>query len=128
MASSRIGLEILIEKAAKAFGVRKKAARDIVGKFIDCLEETLLDNLETDGFSVKLNKFGKLTIRHRAASLRKIPLTGEIKMTSRKRKVKFLTLGKLREQEKAPVVLVPPSLASEVPQSPEAPVQEDTTQ
>jgi nucleoid DNA-binding protein len=115
MASSRIGLEILIGKVAVAFKVRKKEAKLIVERVIVCLEQTLLDNLETDGFVIKLNKFGKLTIRHRAASLRKIPLTGEIKMTSRKRKVKFVTLGKLREQEKAPAASSSPSPAT--PQS-----------
>ena len=112
MASSRIGLEILIDNVAKTFKFSKKKARGVVGMWVSCLEKTLLDNLDTDGFSIKLFKFGKLTIRHRAASLRKIPLTGEIKMTSRKRKVKFVTLGKLRENEKVPAVT--PSIESEV--------------
>jgi nucleoid DNA-binding protein len=114
MASSRIGLEMLIDRVAKAFKVKKKEARELVGKVIVCLEDTLLDNIETDGFSIKLNKFGKLTIRHRGASLRKIPLTGEIKMTSRKRKVKFVTLGRLREQEKVPVTSASPVIESAI--------------
>ena len=100
MASSRIGLEKLTEKVAKVFGVSKKAAADLLGGVIQCIEDTLVDNLETDGFAIKLNKFGKLTVRHRPASLRKIPLTGETKLTSNKRKIKFVTLGQLRQLEK----------------------------
>ena len=114
MASSRIGLEILVDKIAKTWQVSKKKARGMLDMFLGCLEATLLENIESDGFAIKLNKFGKLTVRHRAASLRKIPLTGEIKMTSRKRKVKFVTLGKLREQEKVPAVPVSPELASDI--------------
>jgi len=100
--SSLIGREILVEKVRQALGLetRREAAR-VASAVISCVEDTLVENLETDGFSIKLYKFGKLSVRHRPASLRRIPLTGETKITSRKRRVKLVVLGKLRKLEKA---------------------------
>ncbi len=103
MASSYMGLKKLTEKVSLALGMSKRAAAATIATVVNCLEETLVENLETDGFAVKLNKFGKLTVRHRPASLRKIPLTGNIKLTSEKRKIKFVTLGLLRQKERVKV-------------------------
>ena len=109
MGSSRIGLEILIEKVRHSLGVRKNKAREIVLAVASCLEETLKENLGTDGFALKLHSFGKFTVRHRAASLRKIPLTGKVSMTSEKHKIKFVSLGELRKLEKVkPQPAAPP--------------------
>ena len=109
MASSRIGLELLVDKVGQVLDLKKKEAARLTGTVISCMEATLVENLGTDGFAMKLNKFGKLTVRHRPASLRKIPLTGETKLTSSKRKVKFVTLGKLRQLER----VKPPEQAPE---------------
>lgn len=100
MASSRLGFGLLVDRVSKTLGVSKKAASETIGKVLFCLEGTIADNIESDGFAIKLNKFGKLTIRHRPAGLRKIPLTGETKYTGRRRKVRFVTLGRLRKMEK----------------------------
>ncbi len=77
----------------------KKEAENIINVVISELEHTLLNNLATNGFTLKLNSFGKFSVRHKAGIYRKIPFTGETKMTNAKRKVKFVTLGDLRRQE-----------------------------
>jgi nucleoid DNA-binding protein len=100
--SSRIGREMLVAKVRDALGLgTTEAAAGVTNTVISCLEDVLVENLETDGFAIKLNKFGKLTVRHRPASLRPIPFTGATKLRSSKRKVKFVTLGRLRQLEKA---------------------------
>jgi nucleoid DNA-binding protein len=78
----------------------KKQAEQIVDVVIGSLEETLLNNLGTDGFTLKLNSFGKFSVRHRPGILRKIPFTGQTILTKDKRKVRFVSLGVLRQCEK----------------------------
>ena len=63
------------------------------------LEETLLNNLPLDGFTLKLGSFGKFSVRHTHGFLRKIPFTGETILTKDKRKVRFASLGELRQRE-----------------------------
>src|SRR5208283_3789048 len=77
----------------------KKEAEHIINVVVAELEHTLLNNLAVNGLQLKLNSFGKFSIRHKSGIRRKIPFTGEIKMTNAKRKVKFITLGDLRKQE-----------------------------
>lgn len=77
----------------------KKQAEKIVDVVIDSLEATLLNNLGTDGFTLKLNSFGKFSVRHKRGILRKIPFTGETILTKDKRKIRFLSLGALRQCE-----------------------------
>jgi nucleoid DNA-binding protein len=77
----------------------KKEAESIVNLVISALEATLLNNLDKNGFTLKLNSFGKFTIRHKSGIYRKIPFTGQTTWTKDKRKVKFITLGDLRDQE-----------------------------
>ena len=60
---------------------------------------TLLNNLGTDGFTLKLDSFGKFSVRHKAGILRKIPFTGETILTRDRRKVRFVSLGELRQRE-----------------------------
>jgi len=78
----------------------KKEAEFIVDAVIGSLEATLLNNLGTDGFYVKLGSFGKFSVRHRPGILRKIPFTGETILTKDRRKIRFISLGSLRQQEK----------------------------
>lgn len=100
MANSRIGREILIGRVKQVFNLStKKEAEEILNKVVTCIEDTLIDNLGTNNFSMKLNSFGKFSIRHKSGIYRKIPFTGETKMTNAKRKVKFVALGKLRRLE-----------------------------
>lgn len=71
------------------------AAEHIVNVVIGSLEATLLNNLGTDGFSLKLGGFGKFSVRHKPGILRKIPFTGETVLTKDRRKVGFSSLGRL---------------------------------
>ena len=77
----------------------KKEAEHIVKVVIESLEATLLNNLRTNGFSLKLGSFGKFSVRHKPGILRKIPFTGETILTKDKRKVRFVSLGMLRRLE-----------------------------
>src|SRR5258708_6213516 len=87
----------LVQEALKLS--TKKETEHVIDTVITALEQTLLNNLITDKFSLKLNSFGKFTVRHKPGIYRKIPFTGETKMTNAKRKVKFVTLGDLRKKE-----------------------------
>ena len=78
----------------------KKQAEQIVDVVIGSLEETLLNNLGTDGFTLKLNSFGKFSVRHRPGILRRIPFTGETILTKDRRKIGFVSLGALRQLER----------------------------
>jgi nucleoid DNA-binding protein len=71
----------------------KKEAEHVVNAVVSCLECTLLNHLATDGFILKLNSFGKFSVRHKPGTLRKIPFTGETILTKSKRKVRFVCLG-----------------------------------
>ncbi len=97
---SKAGRDELTIRVQKELGLStKKEAEHIINVVVSELEHTLLNNLATNGFQLKLNSFGKFSIRHKAGIRRKIPFTGEVKMTNAKRKVKFITLGDLRKQE-----------------------------
>jgi len=80
----------------------KKEAEYIVDSVIGSLEATLLNNLGVDGFTLKLGSFGKFSVRHKRGILRKIPFTGETILTKDRRKVRFVSLGSLRQHEKVP--------------------------
>jgi nucleoid DNA-binding protein len=100
---SKAGREELVGRVQTALNyATKKEAENTLDKVIEALEATLLANLSTDKFSLKLNSFGKFTVKHKDGIYRKIPFTGETKMTSAKRKVKFVTLGDLRKNEAVP--------------------------
>ena len=78
----------------------KKEAGHIVDAVIGSLEATLLNNLGTDGFTLKLGSFGKFSIRHKPGIRRKIPFTGETVLTKDRRTVRFVSLGSLRQHER----------------------------
>jgi len=67
---------------------------------VAALEATLLSNLETNGFTLKLGSFGKFSVRHKTGILRRIPFTGETILTKDRRKVRFISLGSLRQRER----------------------------
>jgi nucleoid DNA-binding protein len=101
MANSRIGRELLIGRVQQVLNLpTKKEAEELVSKVITCIEDTLIENLDKDKFSMKLNSFGKFSIHHKPGIKRLIPFTHEVKMTDAKRKVKFVALGRLRQLER----------------------------
>jgi nucleoid DNA-binding protein len=100
MRASIRGRDELAETVQTALSLRtKKEAEHVVNAVIMSLEVTLLDHLGTDGFTLKLNRFGKFSVRHRPGILRKIGFTGETIQTKALRKIKFVSLGPLRQRE-----------------------------
>jgi nucleoid DNA-binding protein len=101
MRTSLKAREELVTRVQQALLVpTKKEAEHVVNVVICSLETTLLNNLGTDGFTMKLGSFGKFSVRHKSGIRRKIPFTGETILTKDKRKVRFVSLGSLRQQEK----------------------------
>jgi len=78
----------------------KREAEHIIEAVIYSLESTLLNNLGTNGFTLKLGSFGKFSVRHKPGILRKIPFTGETILTQDRRKIGFVSLGALRQHER----------------------------
>lgn len=64
------------------------------------LEATLLNNLGTEGFTLKLGSFGKFSVRHKTGIRRKVGFSGETILTKALRKVEFVSLGSLRQRER----------------------------
>jgi len=78
----------------------KKEAEHVVKTVIGSLETTLLNNLLTDGFTLKLGSFGKFSVRRKPGILRKIPFTGKTIFTKDRRTIRFVSLGMLRRCER----------------------------
>ena len=95
------GREELAARVQQALALAtKKEADYIVNVVVGSLEATLLNNLGTDGFTLKLGSFGKFSVRHKPGILMKIPFTGETILTKDRRKVTFVSLGSLRQCER----------------------------
>jgi nucleoid DNA-binding protein len=77
----------------------KKEAQIVVDAVITALEATLLNNLGSNGFTLKLGGFGKFSVHHKPGILRKIGFSGETILTKDKRKIRFVSLGSLRQCE-----------------------------
>jgi len=78
----------------------KKEAQIVLDGMVAALEATLLNNLGSNGFTLKLGSFGKFSVRHKSGILRKIGFTGETIQTTPRRKIKFISLGALRQRER----------------------------
>jgi nucleoid DNA-binding protein len=101
MRTSLRGREELVARVQQALALpTKKEAERVVDTVIAALEATLLNNLGTNGFTLKLGGFGKFSVRHRPGIRRKIGYTGEIIQTKMKRKIGFISLGALRQRER----------------------------
>ena len=104
MRASLKGRDELALRVQQALEVpTKKQAHQIVDVVIASLEQTLLNNLSVDGFTLKLNSFGKFSVRHKPGILRKIPFTGQTILTKDRRKIRFVSLGPLRQCESVTV-------------------------
>jgi nucleoid DNA-binding protein len=82
----------------------KKQADNIITNVIRALQQTLLNNLASDRFELKLGGFGKFSVRHKQSIRRKIRIgrmAGQVVTICAKRKVKFVALGDLRQRERA---------------------------
>jgi nucleoid DNA-binding protein len=78
----------------------KKEAEMVLDAVVTALEATLLNNLGTNGFTLKLGSFGKFSVRHKSGIVRRIPFSGETILTKYRRKVTFVSLGSLRQRER----------------------------
>jgi nucleoid DNA-binding protein len=91
----------LAGRVQQALGLpTKKQAEIVADAVVAALEATLLNNLGTDGFTLKLGSFGKFYVRHKPGIWRKIGFSGETIQTKALRKVKFVSLGSLRQRER----------------------------
>ena len=101
MRASVSGQQELAMRVQQALALAtKKEAQMVVDAVVTGLESTLLNNLESDGFTLKLGSFGKFSVRHKPGILRKIPFTGETILTKDRRKITIVSLGNLRQHEK----------------------------
>lgn len=65
------GREKLAARVQQALALAtKKEADYIVNVVVDSLEATLLNNLGTNGFTLKLGSLGKFSVRHKPGILR----------------------------------------------------------
>ena len=104
MRASLRGREELVAQVQQSLALAtKKEAERVVETVVAALEATLLNNLGGDGFTLKLGSFGKFSVRHKAGILRRIPFTGKIILTKDRRKVTFISLGRLRQCEQVVV-------------------------
>jgi hypothetical protein len=78
----------------------KMEAAHVIHAVIGSLEITLLNNLGTDGFTLKFGSFGRFSVRHKPGIRRKIGFSGETIQTKARGKVTFVSLGVLRQQER----------------------------
>jgi nucleoid DNA-binding protein len=79
-----------------------RQADHLVNTVTDSIVQVMRDNIDTDGFELRLPSFGKFVVRHKRGKRRLIRLTGKIQLTADKRRVKFLPLAKFRELEAWP--------------------------
>lgn len=95
------GKEDVIERLQASLRLStRKEAEVLVRVFESCLEDTLVEHLAEDGYSIKLGGFGKFAVRHRPPMRRKVGFTGETTVIPQIRKVKFVGLGRLRRLER----------------------------
>jgi nucleoid DNA-binding protein len=91
----------LAEKVQTALSLQtKKEAERVIDAVVASLEITLLNHLDADGFTLKLRSFGKFSVRHKPGIFRKVGFSRQTIQTKPLRKVKFISLGNLRRQER----------------------------
>ena len=101
MRASVSGRQELAARVQQALALpTKKEAEMVLDAVVAALEATLLNNLQSNGFTLKLGSFGKFSVRHKRGILRKIPFNGETVLTKDRRKIRFVSLGALRQLEK----------------------------
>ena len=101
MRASLTGRDELAVRVQQALALAtKKEVEMVVETVVAALEANLINNLRTDGLTLKLGSFGKFSIRHKAGILKRIPFTGETILTKARRKVRFISLGSLRQRER----------------------------
>jgi nucleoid DNA-binding protein len=78
----------------------KKEAEAITLAVLGEVFNIIKSHIDESGYSLRVPELGKLTVKHIPGKLRKNPFKeGELTQTLTKRKVKFVSLGALRELE-----------------------------
>jgi nucleoid DNA-binding protein len=96
-----VGRETVTAQVRQALNLSSdREADNVVNVVTDSIVTVITENIDIDGFTLKLPRFGKFKVRHTKGKMRKIPLTGKTQMTADKRKVKFIPLSDFRELEK----------------------------
>jgi DNA-binding protein HU-beta len=99
-AQVQVGREVVVAKVRRSLNLTADREADrIVRTVLEGIIDVIRENIEVDGFTLKLPGFGKFTVRHTRGRLRMLPLIGKVMMTADKRKVKFLPLQSIRELE-----------------------------
>ena len=94
----QVGRDITAARVRAALNLSSdREANDIVAAVLDAIAGEITEDIDTNGFTLKLPRFGKFEVRHKQGKMRKIPLTGKTQMTADKRKVKFIPLARFRE-------------------------------
>ena len=101
--NAQVGRETIAARVRAALSLcSDREANNVVNTVTDSIVAEIAENIEVNGFTLKLPSFGKFEVRHKQGKMRKIPLTGKTQMTADKRKVKFFPLARLRELENRP--------------------------
>jgi nucleoid DNA-binding protein len=76
---------------------RRDFAHEAAMAFFEAITELLKENVGSEGFKIRIPKFGKWEVHHKAARMRRNPKTGEKKMGSAFWKIKFVVSPEWRE-------------------------------
>ena len=100
MKNLQVGRDVIVARVRLKLNLSSGRHADaIVRSVIDSIADVIRENIDTEGFELKLPSFGKFVVRHKLGRLRRIPLTGRMQLTSNKRKVKFIPLSQFRDLE-----------------------------
>jgi nucleoid DNA-binding protein len=96
-------LALVAQKVQVALALQtRKEAEMVLNRVVMAIEDTLIENLGNDQFSLKLGSFGRFSVKHVPSHKRKNPFEkGAVLTVPAKRKVKFVAYGPLREMEKS---------------------------
>jgi nucleoid DNA-binding protein len=97
----RVGRDVVATLVRHALNLSSdREANNVVNVVTSSIVTVIRENIDTNGFTLKLPCFGKFEVRHKTGKMRRIPLTGKVQMTADKSKVKFIPLARLRELER----------------------------
>ena len=82
-----VGRETVTALVRQALNLNSdREADNVVNIVMDSIVAVITENIDQDGFTLKLPSFGKFKVRHTKGKIRKIPLTAKTQMTADKRK------------------------------------------
>lgn len=99
--AATVGRDVLTARVRVMLALSSDREADRVVRIVlDAIADIMKMNIETNGFTLKLPKFGKFVVRHTKSKKKVMPLLGgKIMMTRPRRKLKFFPLEELRSLE-----------------------------